>query len=287
MWYNIPMPYILSHLAFGHLLLKEHPSFCEEQLPMLALGCMGPDLFFYDRLPPPLFTPHRKKHGNALHGVDCALLMHSLLKHATEETLPYVYGFLTHIALDGTMHPYVEAHHQGLDHTRFEGDLDAIVYREKRDTVPFSEMLRPCSKLSVLDALLVQVSEDCLGCSYPNAYQRSVKKFYRLLPLLTDPTGKKFRALQKVERLFRKQGLLSGFLLCAPREDAADCQNLQHRPWAAPWRPDAVRTESVPELWEEAAERAKILMACVSEPNYAIINKTVSHYTMQKGPLYE
>lgn len=287
MWYHWDMPYVLTHLAFGHKLLSEHPICREDQLPMVALGCMGPDIFFYDRLPPPLFTPHRKKHGNALHAVDCALLARSLLTHATDATLPYVYGFLTHIALDGTLHPYVEAHHRGTDHTRFEADLDAIVYQEEQSSVPFRSMLRPCPSLDALDALLVRVSEDCLGRSFPNAYRRSAKKFYRMLPLLMDPSGKKDRFLKRVERPFRKEGLLSGFLLCAPRPDEADCQNLQHRPWAAPWHPDAIRTESVPELFLEAADRARTLMACVPTRNYVIIEKTVSQYTMQKGLLYE
>lgn len=283
--YNKDMPYLFTHLSFGWELLHRHPLWNERTESMFALGCLGPDIFFFDRLPPTPFVPHRKKHGNALHGVDSADLLTALLRHATEETLPYVLGFCTHIALDGTLHPYVEARHRGIDHTRFEGVIDSLVYAERKDTVPFLRMLRRCPDTDAVDALIAAAAQDTLGVGYPNAYRRSAKKFYRLLPFLFDPNGKRCRFLLRAERMLKREGLLSAFLLAAPRADDEDCQNLAHRSWAAPWSQEIHRTESVPELMETAKCLANTLLSCISKKEYAIIAKSVKNHTMQKGSL--
>lgn len=283
--YNKGMPYLLTHLSFGWGLLSQHPLWNERTESMFALGCLGPDIFFFDRLPPTPFVPHRKKHGNALHGADSAKLLEALLHHVTEDTMPYVLGFCTHIALDGTLHPYVEARHRGIDHTRFEGVIDSIVYAEQKDTVPFLRMLRRCPDTDAVDALIAAAARDTLGIGYPNAYRRSAKKFYRLLPLLFDPKGKRYRFLSKAERILKREGLLSAFLLAAPQNDTEDCRNLSHSPWAAPWARDTIRTESVPELTESAKLLANRLLSCISEGDCAIMSAVINHFTMQKGSL--
>ena len=75
------MPYICAHLSFGAQVAEaigEKPDSLGEPY---VLGCFGPDVYFFDRLPPTPFVPHQKKLGNALHELDCAALFsagHSL-----------------------------------------------------------------------------------------------------------------------------------------------------------------------------------------------------------------
>ena len=59
------MPYLCTHLFFGYSLAQSLDGFVEPTDGAYLLGCLGPDIFFFDRLPPTPFVPHRKKHGNA------------------------------------------------------------------------------------------------------------------------------------------------------------------------------------------------------------------------------
>lgn len=68
------MPNICTHLVFGARVAEAAGKPLDSLGEMYLLGCLGPDYYFYDRLPPTPFIPHQKKHGNALHGFDCGVL---------------------------------------------------------------------------------------------------------------------------------------------------------------------------------------------------------------------
>ena len=113
------MPNICTHLIFGARVAEAVGKPLDSLGEAYLLGCLGPDYYFYDRLPPTPFIPHQKKHGNALHGLDCDTLFSALCAHSDASLRPYLYGFLTHIALDSTVHPYIESAHHGLRHACF------------------------------------------------------------------------------------------------------------------------------------------------------------------------
>lgn len=279
------MPYICTHLAFGERVSKAlgRPPVSSEEL--YALGCFGPDLYFYDRLPPTPFVPHKKKLGNRLHALDCSTLFDALCAADDGSMRAYLTGFLTHIALDSTLHPYVEAKHRGIDHTRFEGVIDSIVYAETADAIPYREILRRRIDADRIDGLLARASQTLLGVSAAGAYRRSLRKFRRLVPFLFDPKGRRYRGLRRAERLFGKDGVLSAFLLAAPREDAEDCMNLARREWASPWEPDRVRTESVPMLFDDAEALAVNLIRAFDANDAETLHRLLGGRTMQKGVL--
>jgi hypothetical protein len=279
------MPYICAHLAFGERVaaaLGHSPDTLGEAY---VLGCLGPDVYFFDRLPPTPFVPHQKKHGNALHALDCSVLFDALSAAALPSLRPYLYGFLTHIALDSTLHPYVEAKHRGLDHTRFEGVIDSVIYAETKDAVPYEAILKRRADVRAIDALLADVSETLCGASVSGAYVRSARKFRRLVPFLFDPKGRRFRAIRRVEKALKKDGLLSAFLLAAPREDPEDCMNLARAAWASPWEPDRIRTESVPMLFDAAEALSVDLIRAYDANDRETLDRLLSDRTMQKGVL--
>ncbi|MBQ4423700.1 MAG: zinc dependent phospholipase C family protein [Clostridia bacterium] len=279
------MPYVCTHLSFGNEVAEAIGETLDSLGEEYVLGCFGPDVYFYDRLPPTPFVPHRKKHGNALHQIDCAALFAALVRASDDATHTYLLGFLTHIALDSTLHPYVEAKHRGIDHTRFEGVIDSIVYAETKDAIPYREILFRRPDTRRIDRLLSEASEALTGESVAGAYRRSAKKFRRLVPFLFDPRGKRYRAVNWIERLFKKDGLLSAFLLAAPRADTEDCMNLSRAEWVSPFEPDRVRNESVPMLFDEAKTLAVSLIRAFTDGESETLRALLKNRTMQKGAL--
>lgn len=272
-------------MAFGYELAKRIPSLRERDRSLYTLGCLGPDVYFFDRLPPTPFHPNQKKHGNLLHKAPCDALARAFSEAAKEALLPYVYGFLTHIALDSTLHPYICALHTGHDHTRFEGDIDAIFYARFQDRVPFAALLRRPDNLDALDALITAVSKRVVSAGERGAYARSCRKLLRLFPLLFDPNGGRFRFVSGVERLFHKEGALSAFLLAAPRRYFDDCMNEAHRPWYALPFPSTERTESVDELFSEAETLAAGMLDAALKGDYDAVCRLCAQRTMEAGPL--
>ena len=279
------MPYLCTHLAFGCSVAESLGRSVDSLDEAYVLGCLGPDVFFFDRLPPTPFVPHRKKHGNALHALDCAVLFDALADAAAPGDEPYLLGFLTHIALDSTLHPYVEAHHSGHDHTRFEGVIDSIVYAETRDSVPYRTLLTRRCDARAVDTLLDGVSERLGLVRVKGAYVRSLRKFRRLMPFLFDPDGRRYRALLRIERRLHREGLLSAFLLAAPREDREDAMNLQKRRWVSPFLPGGTRSDSVPELIAEAKRYALRLIEAYQSGDSEVLRSLLKDRTMQKGRL--
>ena len=120
------MPYQFTHALHGLMardrLPEEGKTLLEAQEAFFLLGLYGPDVFFGDRLPPPLFAKHKKAVGNALHALPGKVLFSELLPMAAgnDGEFAFAIGFLCHLALDNTVHPFIEARARGLDHTRLE-----------------------------------------------------------------------------------------------------------------------------------------------------------------------
>lgn len=284
--YNIDMPYVLSHASFAYTVGQRLGCFTDrESLSLFMLGCLGPDIFFYDRLPPTPFVPNRKIIGNQLHRIPCDRVVRNLLSESTKPLMPYVYGFFTHIALDSTVHPYVCALHSGLDHTRFEGEIDSILYRRFKDSIPFEDLFQKPSSLSELDSLVSRMCSRTLEQNIPGVYERCAKKMFRLFPLLFDPDGKRFKPVQKVEHFLGIDNALSGFLLAAERSVFEDCMNDRHTVWHAVTFPDVPRTESVDELFSDASVLADSMILSAQSGDYAEAESLSRNRTMSDGPI--
>lgn len=279
------MPNICTHLIFGTRVAEAVRKPVETLGELYFLGCLGPDYYFYDRLPPTPFVPHQKKHGNVLHGLDCGVLFSALEKHADASLRPYLYGFLTHIALDSTLHPYVDSSHPGSAHSRFEGVIDSVVYAQTKDAFPYRSVLLARVGADRVDALLSDISKELCGASVSGAYARGVRKYRRLAPLMFDPKNRRYRFVRFVERLFKKPGVVSDLLIGPDHEDCDDCMNLSRKSWASPWEPDRVRYESVPELFDEAERLAVELIRAFDENDQKALHRLLSNRTMRKGAL--
>ncbi|MBQ6234830.1 MAG: zinc dependent phospholipase C family protein [Clostridia bacterium] len=273
------------HLIFGARVAEAVGKPTGSLGDLYLLGCLGPDYYFYDRLPPTPFIPHQKKHGNVLHGLDCDVLFSALSEKADASLRPYLYGFLTHIALDSTLHPYVDAAHSGGAHARFEGVIDSVVYTETKDAFPYRSLLGAHGDPKPIDALLADVSKVLCCADVSGAYVRGVRKYRRLVPLLYDPNNRRYRFLRFFERLFKKPGAVSDFLIGPDHEDPDGCMNLARKSWASPWEPDRVRDESVPMLLDEAKALAVSLITAFDADDRETLSRLLRGRTMRKGVL--
>ena len=280
------MPYIIAHSSFA-LRVGEPLGCCPdpEARAQFALGSLGPDVYFFDRLPPTPFIPNKKRHGNKLHGADCGELCRAFLQHADDSVRPYFYGFLTHIALDSTLHPYICSRYSGHDHTRFEGDIDAILYARYKNAYDFAHLFQRPAALDRIDTLLNDVSRDTVGAIESGAYARSAKKFFRLFPVLFAPGGKRMKVVSGIERVIHRQGLLSAMLLAAPRSYFPDPMNDSRTPWRSETFPDTVRTDTVDELFADAEAFAKKLIEAAQRGDEDTLVSLAAHRTMSKGIL--
>ncbi len=282
-WYDTGMPNICTHIAFGVRVAAAVGKPLETLGDLFFLGCLGPDYYFYDRLPPTPFIPHQKKHGNALHALDCYTLFSSLRAHADPSLTPYLYGFLTHIALDSTLHPYIVSKHSGLAHSRFEGVIDSIVFEETKSEIPYEQIFRAKVDVTPVDALLSDVSQALFQKNVSGAYRRGFRKFQRLVPFLYDPDLKRYRFFLRLEKLIRHPGLLSDLLIGGGHEDPEGCMNLEKRTWVSPWEPDRVRNESVPELIDDAFALAGGLIYAFDADAEDALYALLRNRSMQKG----
>lgn len=279
------MPNICTHLVFGARVAKAVGKPLETLGEQYLLGCLGPDYYFYDRLPPTPFVPHKKKHGNVLHGLDCDVLFSALAKNADASLRPYLYGFLTHIALDSTVHPYIEAEHRGAAHSRFEGVIDSIVYAETKDEIPYRSLLCMRADVERIDTLISDVSKALCGADVYGAYTRGFRKFRRIMPLLYDPKNLRYRFVRSLERVIKKPGLVSDFLIGPNHEDPEGCMNTARKRWISPWEPDRVRNESVPMLLDEANALAVSLIRAFDDDDRETLHRLLHDRSMRKGEI--
>lgn len=285
------MAYLYAHTLFG-LLVRERlsaplSSLLRRQERAFLLGLLGPDVYFFDRLPPPLTRPHQKRTANALHEADADTVFLSLLPLATDEPRrAYALGFLCHYALDCAVHPFVCAHHSGHDHTRYEMQLElplcAHYGRAALTAVPPTRLLprigRDRALIDTLDALQAALAYAVAERGGRGVYRRSYRNSLFVHRLLYDPHGRKQRFLRASERMLRKRcGTFSHFLFTPPAPEWTDLFNEAHACWASPWDAARTRNESFFELFDAALSEAEQLLplfeaACSGGESAALIS---------------
>lgn len=280
------MPYLYAHALHGLRAREQFPKKAYEMtqthLDAFLLGLYGPDVYFGDRLPPPLFSKHAKPLGNELHALPGRLLFSKLfaLTAPDDRAFSYALGFLCHFSLDNTMHPYIESRYRGNSHTRFEMRQDLLVRARSRDVRFFvspNELYDTDGAVRMADGLHASLFFELDKKNTAGAYARSYKKWRRLQSLAYDPNGKKRRFTEGLERLLgRKRGTLSGFLLTVDENEPLDLFNARHKTWKAPWEKNLPRTESYFDLFDAAVADAVLLVTlAVSERQYGIFDEVL------------
>jgi len=234
-------------------------------------GAMGPDPYFADSMPRPLFFRSRAALAGQMHQSDARLLLCAFLRHADSPIKrAYALGFLCHFALDANAHPYIFSRFPGAAHTPGEMHMDlplAVLLDKTARIEPPQRFFRLTKdELHEIDALHAAVVQALFGEESRGVFTRSYRKWIYLVNRLAfDPRGGKRRFFGRVERWFHKPGLITGWLVTNDPKDAlSDPMNLHHSPWAATWAPDETRSESFIDLFDAALAEAPALLGAAA-----------------------
>ena len=256
------MPYNFTHALVG-LTALEHTNeavkaLVREHRGEFLIGTMGPDPYFGDAMPRPLFAACHLDLAEHLHTLDARVLFAALFPLAdTAPKQAYVLGFLCHFLLDTNAHPYIEARFFGKAHTPAEIQIDLMMTQR----IAFPGVPEKPRKfyhtrhLGELDTLHAELSKALFGMRTDGAFARGFRKWILVNTVSYDPNNRKLRFFSGVERLFRIPGKLTGYLV-AHHPDPDDRLNLSHAVWRAPWDEAPARTESFPELFANACAQA-------------------------------
>ena len=260
------MPYNFTHALVG-LTALQHTSeavstLVSANLGEFLIGTMGPDPYFGDSMPKPLFTECRLDLAEKLHTLDARSLFAALFPLAEDSAAKqaYVLGFLCHFLLDTNAHPYIEARFSGKAHTPAEIQIDLMMAsRVSFAGVPEKPRLfYKTAHLIELDELHTQLSRSLFAMETRGAFARGFRKWIRVNTLSYDPSNRKLRFFSKLESLFHVPGKITSFLV-SRHPDPDDRLNLRHGVWRAPWV-ETARTESFVELFDRACAEAPDLM---------------------------
>lgn len=257
------MPYNYTHALVGLAALENADDAVKALVGThkgaFLIGTMGPDPYFGDEMPKPLFAPCRKPVADKLHTLDMRVIASALLPLAGESPAAQAYalGFLCHFLLDTNAHPYIEARFSGKAHTPAEIQIDLMMTdRVQHPGVPLppTRFYRR-GEVAALDRLHTSLIRQLLSIEIKGAFSRSLHKWIAVNTVSFDPNNRKLRFFSKLDQ----SGKLTGFLV-ARHPDPDDRLNLDHKQWCAPWAPEQVRTESFPELFDLAVKEAPALL---------------------------
>jgi len=275
------MAYMLSHLELGRRVRAQIDPEKDRDDSLFLLGCLGPDVFFYDRFPPPLFRRHEKKLGNAFHNLDAADWF--VCSRDARLCVPYICGMLCHFALDATVHPYIESQATGTDHSRFEAAIDSLLLPAFANPARPLAGLPPVAAIAPVDAFWEETSAALFGKQVKGVFTRSYRNFLTTAKLLFDPSGRKTRFVRILD--FGARGRLSGFFVSPGRADEDDCLNEKHRDWAPPWALGDLHSTSFCELFEIALKEAVALVRLYLDEDADAVARALTRRSMQRGKL--
>lgn len=234
-----------------------------------ALGCQGPDPFFYAYLPG---AKNKFLHriANRLHTENVDAFMAAMLRSSKQDPLrlSYFLGYLSHYALDAAAHPYVNHLSCRPDHTRFEAHLDSALLSylgvKLREHPPDGLLQASEQTVLAIDELLTLCAAESHGLDLAGDFVIAHKHMLRVQRIGFDPSRIKRPLFLLAETFLKKPAYITGKLLETRVTDGIDYLNLKKRPWSLPWDPGAVHTDSFLEIVERAAvDAAEMALAVV------------------------
>lgn len=102
------MPSQITHVLAG-MRARERAGLVLESrtVPLFNMGCQGPDIFAHNRRTKPFALAYARLLHRRRYGTFCRSAAIRLLEHPDPEAHAWLSGFVTHQALDRTVHPYI------------------------------------------------------------------------------------------------------------------------------------------------------------------------------------
>lgn len=258
-------------------------------MQMYYVGSQGPDLLFFSGFS--VLPSSMVKIGNRMHDVKCNEVMAYFDKYATDDPdlLSYFCGFLTHYAIDATVHPLVcalakeEAKRTGRKNTevhfKIESVYDCFTLRRKGRS-PYSYNVykhlrlsqKDCEKLAKLyQGMLKEVYDEDITLK---RLERGIKDAY-LMTRLLKPSKLKYFVCDKIENMTGSWKMVTSLMLSDHKDESY--LNEQHRVWHPEFAPMEERYESFMDLYREAMGRAARIIHHHSESDF-VENYVGEHY---------
>jgi hypothetical protein len=258
----------------------------EDIIPEIAnLGAQFSDPMYYATL-----HKHAKRYrqyADRMHDTDTQTLMIHMINyvkaHPSKIAYSFLFGWISHYALDVKMHPYVY-HHVGVYkkddpkthpwrglHLKFERSIDAVLFEQEqkraarkiRLTTDFFTTARVPNEIAELmkDTFYHQFGVEDGDVVYRN----SVRYMYRILKYIAqDRFGIKKQIYKIVDAFHKKHDLFMADLSFFNHIEDYDFLNENKRTWHHPVTNEA-STKTVKELYQEALIFADNLLSQVDD----------------------
>ncbi len=224
---GMAMPAAYAHdiaaLRAAELLGEDCPAWLDGERPAYLLGAQGPDVFFYGGVLPPWRRHYINFDGFRLHAQSGAQWGGALLaycKDAANTARAWTLGYLCHWAVDAACHPYVLSREGEMPgaHGLIEMGADTLLYRQRggegvpRHLAYLSDLTK--DRIDALCAMFARTLPEALPGRRVSLRQMRNVIFDagRLYGFLHSPDGKRYRKLERIERLIGKPHLLSSHL---------------------------------------------------------------------------
>jgi hypothetical protein len=302
------MPSQIAHVLAGRAALKAaSPVFgilgMNPVLQAFNLGCQGPDIFSHNRRTKPLGLMYSRLLHRQDFGKFCATISDRFAKNPSPEFFSWLYGFVTHQAVDRLLHPWIVYRSWVAQSTGIPGVSPALFHA-------FLERIFDVALLAQLEGLpvacfntgspfcldaddSVSLAQDiawALAHTYAineeeivdaplrvsNAFEDAIF-FYDL----TNPVRTSYSSKVDTSRIrsYEDFGIGGVALLYPERLDAeTDWLNIARESWEHPVTGKRTNA-SVPELFSQAVEIAAGTMDCVSR----VLSGSVSPSALEKN----
>lgn len=243
-----------------------------------SLGTQGPDPLFTLGIFPLRLSSKSKPYGKMLHTTRTGRFLTALCTLAHDRgpiCQAYAMGFLTHYALDATVHPYVYAHsvdpkggYSSPLHMRLEKHWDALYYW--RDGLKGTPVAMP----GVIEAkahwpVIASLWADAIAAVYPvhvakEEILEALESTASANRLTHSAHGIKYGLMFFIERVILRKPYMITAQMTPRRPMRGDIENTSHRPWHPPAEPSRTRQEGLGELLATATARASELLVAAS-----------------------
>lgn len=247
---------------------------------VLTLGAQGPDPLFTLGIFPLRLSSRPSKLGNLLHSYRTGAFLTTLCRLAKDAgpvERAYAMGFLTHNALDSTVHPYVYAHsnrengqYSSTKHMALEKSWDVLYYRREGHERGTPRFMPDAEKTQAHWPQITAFWQRAIAEVYPEEHvtvemaQQALSGVLRVNRLTYSPRGIKYRIVWLLERLIGKPNLATSQMTLT-RPAKGDIINEANAPWRSPFAPDETRTEGLDELFERSVLRAAELLRAANQ----------------------
>ncbi|MCI9273297.1 MAG: zinc dependent phospholipase C family protein [Clostridiales bacterium] len=268
------MPAAVSHyLLADRLLKKSEVDSAIASSNAFLWGAQGPDLFDCHRFLPWQKGESLKKYGQKLHETTPGTILELMQKYDQEkkktEIHAYILGFISHFALDCTVHPFVQYSsamlHPLLElstldtcHHTVESMLDVIFLRYERAALPTELNLKKLVPkdqsvkkdiANLYRSLFIDLYQEEIPC---NLLEQCVEDCRTAFGWMTDRTSLKKQWIVRREKKKQRPPVISCHFRSMTEDDDFDYANILSGEWRWPLDSGPVRTDSFFQLVDQA-----------------------------------